>query len=237
MDMARFWLRSAACEGCAVRGDAICANLDDGDFADFARLGRHRRLARGQVLAWEDEERTHVGTLLSGVLKITAATADGREQIVGLAWPSDLVGSPFGPAAGFRVTALSDAEICLVDRSAFEAFVQDQPAMERDLLRRSAADLDRARAFMLLLGRMTAEERLATLLLDMADRAVDPMPEDEEGFLLPLGRQEIADILGLTIETVSRQLRKLVDAGLIRLKGRRTVHLEDRPRLEAIAAA
>ena len=237
MDMVRNWQRGAACEACEARPAAICASLAGDAFAALSRLGRKRRLARGQVLIWEGEENLFVGTLISGVLKLTAATSDGREQIVGLAWPSDFVGSPFARRTGFRVTALSDATLCLFDQGDFEAFVQHEPQLERDLLRRVTEDLDRARGLMLLLGRMTAEERLASLLVDMASRGPRGQQAGTQTLDLPLRRQELADVLGLTIETVSRQLRKLSDAGVISVPNRRTIVLENPAGLEAIAAA
>jgi CRP/FNR family transcriptional regulator len=237
MDMASNWLRNADCDGCAVRGETICAVIAPEDFTAFASLGRQRSLARGQVLIWEGEERSQIATLLSGVLKLTAATANGREQIVGLAWPSDLVGSPFGGSFQYRVSALSDARLCLFGRDEFEHFVAGQRQLERELLRRASAELDRARAFMLLLGRMSAEERLAALLLDLTRRfARREVGAGAVVVELPLRRQELADVLGLTIETISRQLRKLKDGGVIAVPDRRTIVVENLPALEAIAA-
>ena len=234
MDMARHWLRGGTCEGCAVRSDAICGGLGDQAFAGFASLARRRSLDRGQVLIWEGDANLLVATLTSGALKLTAATADGREQIVGLAWPGDFVGNLFGARAGFRVTALSDAELCLFDRADFDAFVAEHPRLWHEILRRAHEDLDRTRAFLLLLGRMSAQERKASFLVDMNKRS----GAGDNGVLvtLPLRRQEIADVLGLTIETVSRQLGRMRQAGIIALPDRRTIVVEDSSGLDAIAA-
>jgi CRP/FNR family transcriptional regulator len=102
-------------------------------------------------------------------------------------------------------------------------------------------ELDRARQWMMLLGRKTASERIATLLLEMSNRlgsagcsAIAPFLNE---FDLPMDRQQMGDVLGLTIETVSRQLTKLKDAEMIELPDRRRVVIKDRRRLEQLADA
>ena len=106
--------------------------------------------------------------------------------------------------------------------------------MQHRLLQRTLDDLDRTRGWMLLLGRKSAREKVATFLLDMGRR----LPLDRDGVIdLPLSRQQVADILGITIETVSRQLTEMKRAGTIDLIGRRGVRLVDRQALEALAEA
>ncbi|UPG74010.1 Crp/Fnr family transcriptional regulator [Roseomonas gilardii subsp. gilardii] len=181
--------------------------------------------------------------LLSGVLKLSAATADGREQIVGLLYPADFVGRPFAESAEHSITALTDAELCVFPRKPFEETLEGHARMERLLLRRTLAALDDARNRMLLLGRKTAEEKVASFLLDMAVHlAPEGAPKDARGgravtFDLPLTRAQIADVLGLTIETVSRQMTRLKRAGLIDLPAGRLVTIRDREALEERAEA
>jgi CRP/FNR family transcriptional regulator len=103
------------------------------------------------------------------------------------------------------------------------------------LLQRTLAELDRTRSWMLLLARKNAEEKIATFLLDMADRLAAPGAPPLERFDLPFSRQQIGDVLGLTIETVSRQMTKLKRDGLIDLPTRRAVSILDWAELRAIA--
>lgn len=155
-------------------------------------------------------------------MQLSISTADGREQIVGVSYPSDFIGRPFGPTSGHNVTALSDADVCLFPRADFDRVAGDHAGLERSLLQRTLDDLDRARSWMLLLGRKSAREKVATFLLDMAQRF------GADAFDLPLNRQQIADILGTTIETVSRQLTELKRQAIIDLPSRTRVEIRDR---------
>ncbi|PTQ08286.1 Crp/Fnr family transcriptional regulator [Sphingomonas oleivorans] len=225
------------CADCAVRDRALCGSLNDEELAALNMLGRRQKVARGETLIWAGDESIICGNLLSGVLKLAASTADGREQIVGLLYPADFIGRPYADVADFTVTALTDAELCFFPRKPFEQALEDHIQMERLLLQRTFAALDEARARMLMLGRKSAEEKLADFLLDMARRmgssGCRATPDGPMTFDLPLTRGQIADVLGLTIETVSRQMTKLKAAGIIALPGGRAVTISDRQALEA----
>ncbi|MBD3813753.1 MAG: helix-turn-helix domain-containing protein, partial [Betaproteobacteria bacterium] len=169
-----------------------------------------------------------------------SSTADGREQIVGVVFPSDFIGRPFGKTTPHSVTALTEAKVCVFSRSDFDGFASRHPALEHKLLKRTLSELDRTRSWMLLLARKSAEEKIATFLLEMSERLVAPgceAPGDEplDSFDLPFSRQQVADVLGLTIETVSRQLTKLKKEGILELPARRTIVIRDRTALEDIA--
>jgi CRP/FNR family transcriptional regulator len=198
----------------------------------LSRIGRRRSISAGQTLLWEGEESLLVANVIEGVLKLSTSTGDGREQIVGIVYPSDFVGRPFGEHSHHSVTALTDAKVCLFTRRDFDNFARQHPAVGHELLRRTLRELDRARTFMLLLGRKTAAEKVASLLVDMASRLSD----DVGRFELPIGRQQMADLLGLTIETVSRQLTRMRNAGTIAIEGRRGVSVLDPTALAATAA-
>lgn len=221
-----------ACATCAVRSRAICASLGPDQLEALAKIGRRRSLSAGQTLLWEGEESLLVANVIEGVLKLSTATGDGREQIVGIVYPSDFIGRPFGEHSHHSVTALTGAKVCLFTRREFDAFARQHPEVGHELLRRTLRELDRARTFMLLLGRKTAEEKVASLLIDMASRL-----SDERGhFELPIGRQQMADLLGLTIETVSRQLTRMKLASIISIDGRRGVSVLDADALAEAAA-
>lgn len=211
-----------------MRDISLCGSLTDEELAVLNRLGRSRQLARGETLAWAGDEALICANLLSGVLKLSAMTADGREQIVGLLYPADFVGRPFAEEVEHSITALTDVELCVFPRKPFEAALENHVRMERLLLRRTLAALDEARARMLMLGRKTAEEKVASFLLDMAGHLGGQQKASEVTFDLPLTRSQIADVLGLTIETVSRQMTKLKRDGLIGLPSNRLVTIRNR---------
>jgi CRP/FNR family transcriptional regulator len=228
------------CDTCLVRNRAICASLDNEEIRALNAIGRRTTLGPGESLLWEGDDSILVANVIEGVLKLTTGTEDGREQIVGVAFPSDFIGRPFGATTPHTVTALTDARVCVFGRSDFDNFAYDHPALEHKLLQRTLTELDRTRRWMLLLGRKNAEEKIASFLLEMSERLVDPgceTPSDEtlDSFDLPFSRQQVADILGLTIETVSRQFTRLKKDGILDLPSRRAVIIRDRGALEALA--
>ena len=224
------------CSDCTVRDQALCSTLTDLELTRLNALSRHQSVAKGATLMWAGDESVVCGNVLSGVLKMTAATADGREQIVGLLYAPDFVGRPQGGELPFAVTALTDSELCIFPRAPFQTMLEDHLKMERLLLRRTMTALDEARSRMLLLARGTAEEKLAGFLLEMTDRAPEAEPARLRGdaftIELPLSRGQIADVLGLTIETVSRQMTHLRSAGIVALPGGRAITILDRAALE-----
>lgn len=229
----------AYCDVCLVRNRAICAALDSEEVKLLNAIGRRRKLEPGESLIWEGDDSLLVANVIEGVLKLSTGTEDGREQIVGVVYPSDFIGRPFGATTRHTVTALTEANVCVFSRADFDSFAHGHPALEHKLLKRTLAELDRTRNWMLLLGRKNAEERLATFLLDMSERLAETGCEDGEekleSFELPFSRQQVADLLGLTIETVSRQFTRLKKDGIVDLPSRRAVVILDRTALEARA--
>ena len=230
----------SACELCVVRNRAICAALDHTEIEALNAIGRRRTLKAGESLIWEGEDSVLVANVIDGVLKLSTGTEDGREQIVGVVYPSDFIGRPFGSQTGHGVTALTDARVCVFNRRDFDAFAREHPALEHKLLQRTLGELDRTRRWMLLLGRKSASEKVASFLLEMAERLSSSTCETvgdvtTPRFVLPFSRQQIADVLGLTIETVSRQFTRLKTDGVIDLPSRREVTILDNDALLAEA--
>jgi CRP/FNR family transcriptional regulator, anaerobic regulatory protein len=228
-----------SCDTCLVRNRAICAVLDGDELNSLNKIGRTRSIAAGQALIWEGDDSLLVANVIEGVLKLSTGTGDGREQIVGIVYPADFIGRPFGARSQHTVTALTDARVCTFTRGDFDGFARQHPELEHKLLQRTLTELDRARHWMLLLGRKSATEKMATFLLEMSERLVDATCATGDGpldrFTLPFGRQQVADILGLTIETVSRQLTRLKADGYIDLPSRRDIVIVDRQGLADLA--
>ena len=228
-----------ACDTCAVRDRAICSALAADELNALNTIGRRRTLEAGEPLIWEGDDSILVANVIDGILKLSTGTEDGREQIVGVVYPADFIGRPFGATTRHSVTALTDAKVCVFARGDFDRFAGEHPALEHKLLQRTLAELDRTRGWMLLLARKSAEEKIATFLLDMSQRLArspgEGADEPLDRFDLPFSRQQIGDVLGLTIETVSRQMTKLKRDGVIALPTRRAVRVVDRAELQAIA--
>lgn len=215
------------CDRCAARDTALCSALDDVELTALHAIGRRRRLSAGQVLVWEGDPAAYCANLVAGVLKIVRPNRADGEQIVGLLFPGDFVGQLFVETATETIVALGDVDICLYPRAGLEQVLKDHPAVARGLLLRGLSTLADARKGLLLLGRKDAQERVAAFLLDMARR----IAREAEPFDLPMSRQAIGEVLGLTIETVSRQITLLRDAGVIGVVGSRGIRILDRDSL------
>lgn len=217
-----------ACTDCSVRERAICQSLSGSDLDTMSQMGRRHTVACGETLMWQGEEEMIVGNVIEGVLKLIASTADGHDLTLGILYPSDFIGRPFGRRSNHSVVALSEAQVCTFPRSAFDRFAEEHPDLEHKLLERTLTELDRSRDWLVLLGRKSARERLAAFLVDMARRLGEIDEFGNVRFELPFGRQDIADLLGLTIETVSRQITKLREDRVIATPDRRGIIVLDR---------
>jgi CRP/FNR family transcriptional regulator len=230
----------SSCDLCVVRNRAICSSLNKDELEVLNAIGRRRTMSPGESLFWEGEDSVLVANVIEGVLKLATGTEDGREQIVGVVYPSEFIGRPFGGRTNHGVTALTEARVCVFNRSDFDAFAREHPGLEHKLLERTLSELDRTRDWMVLLGRKSASEKVASFLLELSERLAPAGCEISfesapRRFTLPFSRQQIADVLGLTIETVSRQFTRLKNEGLIDLPSRREVTVLDHEALRAEA--
>jgi len=222
---------SLGCPTCPVRDRAACAALNEDERDELARIGQHRLLARGETLFASGDEELACATLITGALKISSFGEDGTERILSLVHPAGFVGEMFAPVARHDVIALTDSRLCLFSRRGYEAAIERFPALGRALLRRSAEDLFASRAMIDLMGRRTARQKIAGFLLAMAKAASDSPCHPALSFELPLTRGETAGMLGVTIETVSRQLTGFEREGIVKREGARGIRLTDTARL------
>ena len=220
------------CLQCAVRRTAPCSALTTATANDLARVVHRRRISAGQILYGGAQRIASFAIIIQGVVKLVSAHPDGRNQIVGLQFPSDFVGRPYAETSQLMAEAATDLEVCAFSGSTFQSMMESHPDLERTILRRTLDDLDAAREWMFMIARKTAEERVASLLLLMARKMRGDLEEDvplgkEMELDLPLSRTEIAECLGMRLETVSRQFAALKAEGIIATGRRRGLKLCD----------
>lgn len=219
------------CSGCPVRHRAACAVLNDEERDSLARAGRHRKLRRGEMLFAAGDDNSACATLLRGALKVSAVDEEGTERILALVHPAGFIGELFAPFAHHDVVALTDSELCVFPRSELNRAVELHPKLSQALLQRSQEDLLRSRDLLALSGRRSASAKVAGLLAGLAEAASDSSCHSAREFELPLTRGEIASMLGLTIETVSRAITRFERDGVICRKGARGIEVLDPARL------
>lgn len=228
--------RALRCDTCGVRHKAACGALSQAEVFRLNEIAHHKFLPPGQMILSDHSEMNFFANIISGVVKLTKNLADGRQQIVGLQFPSDFLGRPFRTESPYNAEAVTEVHLCTYNKAQFERLVKEFEGFEHRLFQNTLDELDASREWMLLLGRKSATEKIASFLLMVSKRmemvgckgAVNP---SQPSFTLPLSRAEIADFLGLTIETVSRQISNLKAQKIIGLQGNRVLTILDLPRL------
>ncbi|MBF6987879.1 helix-turn-helix domain-containing protein [Cupriavidus sp. IK-TO18] len=193
------------------------------------------RLRKGQPLYLIGDPVTALYAIRVGTLKTHVTTEDGRTQVVGFHFPGELVGldSLVRTRYASYATALEDTKLCMIAVDLGSAAMAAAPALAIQLFLALDCMTQRARAMQTMLALMTAEERLVTFLLWMAD-GFAARGFSSSAFILRMSREEIGSYVGLTLETVSRQFSRMAGIGLIRVRNR-CVELLDKPALRAIA--
>ena len=229
-------LNSRDCGSCPIRHQAICSRCEQDELEYLDSIKYYRSYEAGQPVVWSGDPMDFVASVVVGVAGLSQTMEDGRTQMIGLLLPSDFLGRPGRETASYDVTAITDLTLCCFRRKPFEKLLQTSPSIGARLLEKTLDELDAAREWMLVLGRKTAREKIASLLAIIARRESSLQllrSPDGFAFALPLTREAMADYLGLTLETVSRQMSALKRDGIIQLEGKRRVRVPDYARLLA----
>ncbi len=196
----------------------------------FDSLARLSRLAPGEEIFAQEAEARCYYRVVKGVVRSTHLSSDGRRQVGEFYFAGDMFGLALGALHRHAAEALTACEILIVKRATLST-AADAARIERLIWTVTSEQLEQAQQRMLLLARHTAYEKVAGFLAEIASRSEGPW------ICLPMCRQDIADYLGLTIETVSRMLTQLQQNGLVRLDGSRRFRITQAPRPAADLAA
>ena len=222
------------CDVCEARELSFCSALEAGEIHHLARILTTITAETGAVLYHEGDDAKHVYNVTAGCIKLYKMLPDGRLQIIGFMFEGDYLGMPQTPAYRSTAQAVDDVKLCRFGLKDFRALSEEHPELGRRLLAMARTEIDAAGEQMLLLGRKTAKERLASFLLRLSEgQARRGRPSNPVA--LPMSRGDVADYLGLTIETVSRTFTSFRKTGLIELPDKSHVFLKDTDGLLEIA--
>lgn len=200
------------------------------DLGPLATIASEQTFVPGAQMIMEGDPAEHVFWISAGVVKVYRTLADGRCQITGFLFPGDFLGLASDDDYASGAVAVGTVTVSRFARKKVEQLVAASPVVAHLLLRRTCRELNAAQDQMLLLGRKTAGEKVASFLMQVLDRT------DSDRIVLPMTRSDIADYLGLTIETVSRTLTHLREDDVIAVQ-RAEIRVLDRAELEARADA
>ena len=202
------------------------AGRDTAFHASLALMGAKLPYARNQEIYGQDEPAEFVYRLVSGSVRTYKLLDDGRRQVGAFYLPGDIFGLESGATHRLTAEAIGDTIVLAVKRSTLAALAQTDATIARELWQMTARELDHVHDQLVLLGRSSAQERVASFLVEMSKRS-----QSDGGFELPMSRQDIADYLGLTIETVSRTLSQMERKAFIELPTSRKVRIKNQAAL------
>ncbi len=223
------------CEACGIRDMALCSALDDDELEALEAVVVHTSLEAGKTLFYEGDEARHVFNVSSGGIRLHKLLADGRRQITGFMLPGDYLGLTAPSGYAYSAEAIVDTNLCRFPLRGLNRLLDRFPKLERRLLGMTRDELAAAQEQMLLLGRKTPVEKLSSFLLVLAARE-ERYGGSPDSVYLPMSRSDIADYLGLTVETVSRTIGRLKSERVIALSSSNTVLFKDSERLKHLAA-
>lgn len=222
---------SARCGCCEARHAGLCDTLADGDLLHLAHAAHWQLISKGRVFALEGDPSRHFFNINHGAVKLCKDLPDGRRQIIGFAGPGDFVGLAADHHYSFSAEAINEVRLCSFDRVGLHLMFVRFPALEKRLAAMASSDMVVALAHMLLLGRKTSIERVASFLLGWSTK------DDGRVLALPMSRTDLGDYLGMTIETVSRSLTILKNQRVIAIASDHGISIVNRRRLSDMAGA
>jgi CRP/FNR family transcriptional regulator, anaerobic regulatory protein len=222
------------CSSCEARAHSVCSVIADQDLARLAAVAVLRDISKGATFIQEGTPATDFFNITRGTVKLIKLMPDGRQQVMGFAGMGHFLGLAVFNTYAFNAEAIEPVQLCRFSRPRLRELLHDFPALEERLLQTACNELVAAQEQMLLLGRKTARERVATFLVARCRAALSS--GSAELVPLPMTRSEIADYLGLTIETVSRTFSRFKAEKRIATPSNSEVVILDRAWLDGMAA-
>ena len=214
------------CAACSVRDLSICSVLTDDELTHFTSIVSDVTIVSGQALFYEEDPAEHLFVIREGCARIFKLMADGRRMITGFLYPSDVVGFAENGAYSYGCEAVTALTVCRMPRKRLFDFFGTYPVLEHRMLQIATNELAAAQDQMLLLGRKTALEKLASFLHVLSARNKRRGVSGDRLFL-PMSRGDIADHLGLTTESVSRCFTQLRKMNVLQLDSAQNVSIVD----------
>jgi len=204
---------------------------EEADAGDLWAAGARQNVGANRAIYSEGDRADRIFKVVSGAVRTFRLLEDGRRQVNAFYLAGEMFGLEAGESYHFCAEAIVASQLVVVRRDTLRQHIVSRPELIRDLWRVTASELERAQAHCVLLGRKSAIERVASFLISMNKRT-----RGGDAIELPMSRQDIADFLGLTIETVSRTMTQLEEQKLIDMPSARRILIRDRRPLAALDA-
>ncbi len=223
------------CEGCSSRHLSLCNVLDNDDLDSLSRISTDLLKTARQTICSEDETAEYLYNIRRGCVRVSKMLSDGRRQITGFLFAGDFFGLSCKDKYNYTAEAITEVEICRFPRGKIIKSFKKFPELGDRVFDMTRTELNATHDQMLLLGRKTAKEKLCSFLLKMRKKSTLLVETADDEVHLPMSRSDIADYLGLTVETVSRQFTNLNKNNLIALNGAHRISLVNTDELTTLA--
>ncbi len=216
----------APCAACGVRDSVFCSVLSDQELQSLSSFAFNVSAGSREIILNEGDPAAHLFNVTEGLVKLYKLLPDGREQVTGFLYSGDFLGIAMNDTYAYSAEAITPVRLCRFNRKDLENMFREAPHLENRMLNMASNELVQAQDQLLLLGRKTAKERLCSFLLSLSRRA-ERRGDSPNQIPIPMGRDAIADYLGLTTETVSRTFSKLKKDKIISLAKGGNVEIAD----------
>ena len=225
-----------SCDKCVARNVSMCSVLDDQEIVSLSDISNCMQLSPSTIICAEGDDADHLFNIQEGCVRASKMLSDGRRQIIGFFFPGEFFGLACANGYTYTCESITEVRLCRMPRPQILQKFKDIPKLGQKVLDITRIELQSTQDQMLLLGRKSAKEKLCSFLISIADKSHHIRHIQDDTIYLPMSRSDIADYLGLTIETISRQFTILSKEGLISLSENCFVKILDVDRLKNIAS-
>ena len=222
------------CANCEIRSYSFCRCLRENQLNEFSKISNEKEFENKQTIFLQEENSKNLYNITSGNVKIYKLLRDGRIQIIGFLYPGDFFGSCKKGKYNYSAESIGDVKVCVFKQEVLDDYLEKNMILAKELLHRTSHELTLAQDRIGVLGKLNASERIASFILNVSKQRARIGWRDNP-ISLPMMRQDIADYLGLTLETVSREITKLKTSNLIKVLTSNQIYLQDKAGLSTIS--
>ena len=223
------------CSLCKIRSYSFCRCLHDDDLKIFSEISTEKKYLNNQNIFLQQDLSVNLFNITEGNIKIYQLLNDGRVQIIGFLYPGDFFGSYKNGKYNYSADAIGNVRVCAFDQEKLDKYIEKNMTLAKELLHLTSHELTLAQDRISVLGKFSATERLAKFIFNISEQR-KRIGWKNNPISLPMTRQDIADYLGLTLETVSREFSKLKTSNIIKILNSKQIFISDFEKLSNINA-
>ena len=221
------------CVVCKIRTYSFCRCLPEEKLKTFAKISDEKEFEDKKTIFLQQEQSKNLYNITKGNVKIYRLLSDGRIQIIGFLYPGDFFGSYKKEKYNYSAESIGDLRLCVFNQQSLDDYLEENMSLAKELLHMTSHELTLAQDRMMVLGKMNASERVAKFILNISKQRLR-IGWQNNPISIPMTRQDIADYLGLTLETISREFTKLKAANTIKFLTPKQIYITDRDKLSSI---